>query len=508
MVRGLPDYVQEAVRQRQLEAARTAAALRPPSPVAEWEDPSTWGEKFFYLYDRGELIGLFPVQKEAMREAVSLDKNGKFNYTTVLWSWPKKSAKSTIIALMVDWVASHRANSRIRLVANDLRQADSRVGMYLRESIKMGAIRGYPDDIGTQMQDLRKNTKISISGYNIRYPNGSIIEMVPIDPSGEAGGNDDMIVFSELWGWKSKAHQQMWTEMTISPTRFGDAQRWVDTYAGFVGDSPVLHQIYNVVVEDDNRCHAEYEFYSKERTFATWVTVPLLPWQTPEYYAQEEAILEPSEFQRIHRNQWSEGRSPFVPLAWFDSCRRDVLPKIRREEEMIIALDAGTDSDCFAMIMMSKTLEKDPNDDELVAHSVIRDVSVWYPKDYQKFTFELPKKRLKQLCSLYNVVQVCYDPWQLKHFVDELDNEGIAWFEPFQQQSERAIADKMLYDMIRQHKFIHDGTGELRDHIGQADKATDGSKLRIVKRDPKLQIDLVIATSMANKRVMDVISEL
>jgi phage terminase large subunit-like protein len=134
-------------------------------------------------------VSLFPVQIGPMQEALR-QQDERYAYDTVLWSWPKKSAKSTVVAAVADYIASATNNARVRLTGNDQRQADSRVGMYMRENVKLGARAGSVQ---------RQQTKVSTSGYNLRYPNGSVIEMVPIDPSGEAGGNDDMVVCSELW---------------------------------------------------------------------------------------------------------------------------------------------------------------------------------------------------------------------------------------------------------------------------------------------------------------------
>lgn len=163
-----------------------------------------WIQENFYLYDTGNLMSLYECQRRPLELALERDSDGNLKYNTVLWSWPKKSAKSSVIAAMADYTASHKTNGSVKLVANDLKQADSRVGMYLRENIKLGVKAG-----------KRSGIDITPSGYKIRYPNGALIESVPIDPSGEAGGNDDMIVYSELWGWKSKAHQRMWSEMTL-----------------------------------------------------------------------------------------------------------------------------------------------------------------------------------------------------------------------------------------------------------------------------------------------------
>ena len=202
-------------------------------------DPVDWISNHFYVYDTRELFEFHEPIEVALREALRRDENGDWLYDLVLWSWIKKSAKSTVIAAVAHYIASTRENARIALMGNDLRQATSRVGTYLREAIKI-AKRQHPDDLFVQDIEVPVRT----SG-DIRYPNGSLVEMLPIDPTGEAGGNHDMIVFSELWGWRHKAHEDMWAEMTISPTRYGRAQRWIDTYAGFRGASNILESLYN-----------------------------------------------------------------------------------------------------------------------------------------------------------------------------------------------------------------------------------------------------------------------
>jgi hypothetical protein len=394
-----------------------------------------------------------------------------------------------------------------------LKQADSRVGFYLREAIKIGAKFGYGDSPrARRMQALRKDTRISTSGYTIKYPNGSIVEMVPIDPQGEAGGNDDLIVFSELWGWKSKAHQQMWSEMTISPTRYGKAQRWIDTYAGFEGDSPVLENLYNNVVKPENRIDPDYEFYQYNGVFATWVTQPLFPWQTQEYYAQEAVNLEPTEFNRMHRNLWASAKSTFAPLDWWDKCHAVIFPERNEYEELIISIDAATDSDCFAIWAGTKVLriEKRVDDkgkeyDEEVPVIVTRYVKVWYPSQYDRFDFREPKDEIRRLCENYNVLQIAYDRYQFHDTAMVLEEEGVGWFEPFDQVAERDIADKLLYDLIRQSRFMHWDDPDLTQHFKNADKQADGKRLRIVKRKDDLKIDALVAASMGAKRAIDLI---
>lgn len=458
------------------------------NPYTKPAEVSTWIEQNFYLYDTGQLFTFHPAQIDALHEALRLDANGRFVYDTVIWGWPKKSAKSTVVAAVADYMASHRPNGRIRLTGNDQRQADSRVGMYMRENIKIGK---------KHSSKKRLDTQMSTSGYNIRYPNGALVEMVPIDPSGEAGGNDDMIVFSELWGWKHKAHLDFWAELTISPNRHGYAQRWVDTYAGFRGESPVLEPLYNqVVLEgeyipfeylDDNGDIREVECYRKGSLFATWVTQPHFPWQTPEYYASQTRELTDEQFQRMHRNQWVSSGQVFVPAEWWAACQQS-LPVWGREP-LVIGVDAAVTSDCFAIVGVTR------HGDQLT----VRYVQVWTPPKGSEINFIEPEKELRRLCQEYNVMQIAYDKTELQDMAQRLRRDKVTWLKKFDQGTARAAADKQLYDCIRDRRIVHSGEADLTTHItnANADINKHENRMRLIKRAEHLKIDAAVALSMA-----------
>lgn len=458
------------------------------NPYTNPQEVSTWIEHNFYLYDTRQLFTFHPCQLAPLHEALRLDTKGRFVYDTVIWAWPKKSAKSTVVAAVADFMATHRQNGRIRLTGNDQRQADSRVGMYMRENIKIGAKRG---------DAYRKQTSISTSGYNIRYPNGSLIEMVPIDPSGEAGGNDDMIVFSELWGWKHKAHLDFWAELTISPNRFGYAQRWIDTYAGFAGQSPVLEPLYETVVKngeaipfyytDERGQQREVKCYRNGSIFATWPTEPHLPWQTPDYYASQARELTPEQFDRMHRNLWVASGQTFVPGEWWDACQRP-LPAWERQP-LVLAVDAAVTSDCFAIVGVTR------HGNDLA----VRYVQVWTPPKGGEINFDDCEKELRRLCKEYNVIQIAYDKTELQDMAQRLRRDKVTWLKKFDQGMARAAADKQLYDCIRDRRIFHSGEPDLTAHIknANADINKHENVLRLIKRSEHLKIDAAVALSMA-----------
>lgn len=511
-----------AQRQYRIERVKQRAYERQQETEAELlRDPVRWIETHFYIPELEGPIQLYPYQKAVLREANRRDAAGRYVYNLILWSDIKKSAKSSIAAAMAMYRARATKWGSVKIIANDLKQADSRVAYYFRRSLEL-----HPDY--EQGQNYRK------AHYKISFDdNHSAVEAIPIDPGGEAGGNDDLIIFSELWAARHKAIQQMWTEMTIPPNKFGHAQRWVETYAGFRGESPILEQLYERCVEPDPIKRAEkgieqldlsytdadgrfhdlrdLEVFAVDGILCLWNTRPRLPWQTADYYAAESAILIPTEFSRIHRNDWASSTSKFVPDGWWEACE-GTLPKFRRRDPMIIAMDAAVSGDTFGVV--GTTTRKN--------HSYVRYANAWRAPQEGKIDYQGtveapgPEREVVRLCFFHNVSEVRYDPYQLHDMATRLaggvyvDANGnicekskavrklkINMVE-FKQGEPRLKADKQLYDKIRERRITHDGTPDLETHVKNANQKSDNGRMRIVKRSESLPIDLAVATSMSS----------
>jgi hypothetical protein len=249
------------------------------------------------------------------------DKNGQYKYSVIVWSDIKKSIKSSIAAAINLYLADQTEYGEYFVIANDLKQADSRVAHYIRRAIQLNP---------------KLRARYKIQGYRTVSPNGSFIEAIPIDPSGEAGSNADMITFSELWGANEQAKQTMWAEMTLSPTKHGKSFRWIESYAGFSEESELLYGLYDLGVKQGHLLWPDrlydvtegsptvLEAYVNEdaRMLCLWNTQPRCPWQTKSYYSSEEQVLKPNQFARMHRNQWASSTETFVEMAWYDACKR------------------------------------------------------------------------------------------------------------------------------------------------------------------------------------------
>lgn len=474
-------------------------------------DPVEWIESQFYIPETRQdrkLRGRFqlqPYQRDALHEALSTDENGNFKYSLIVWSDIKKSAKSTIAAAVNLYRAHWSDFGEFYVIANDLKQADSRVNYYLRRAIQLNP---------------RLEKKYSRLGYRTTSPTGSFIEAIPIDPSGEAGSNADMITFSELWGANEDAKQTMWAEMTLSPTKFGKSFRWVESYAGFQEESELLFSLYDMGVRQGRQLWKDrlYEvtegdptplelFVNDEaRMLCLWNTQPRCPWQTRAYYASEEKVLTPAQFDRMHRNQWVSSEETFVPMEWWDNCARSEaeFPTIEKgRTPMVIALDAAVSDDTFGLWMGCRHPEN-PGD-ILVTYA-----QRWKPVQGHKVNFvgteekPGPELVLRRLIREYNVIEVAYDPYQLHDMATRLKGEGLAWFREFPQTGDRLTADSQLRALIRERRIWHRGEPELREHVGNANAKVDNEdrRLRIVKRMEKLKIDLAVAMSMGCHEVL------
>lgn len=457
-----------------LAKARILALQTSKQRLSNTDDPVQWIQTNFYIPElKGPMI-LEPYQIQALYEARKVNPDGNLKYSTVVWSDIKKSIKSCIAAAMALYVCMTTDWGQVMIIANDLKQADSRVGYYMRRAIEMNPA----------LSSLCK-----IRNYRIEFPNHSFCENVAIDPSGEAGSNADMIVFSELWGAHEDAKEKMWTEMTLSPTKFGRSQRWVETYAGYVGESALLERLYDTGVKEGKRLDSDLELFSNEpaRQMTLWNTKPRCSWQTDDYYAQEAAALSDLEFQRVHRNQWISSVDNFLPIEWWTACQRP-LPELKSKQPLVVAVDAAITNDSFGIVAVSR------HGSELA----VRYANCWYPPKGGKINYDEPRKELIRLSKEYNVVQFAYDEFQLADMSQNLQKQGVGWFRKFSQQNERAVADKTLYDLIRDRRIYHSGELDLAEHISNCNAEYKGeSKMRLVKKSDARKIDLAVCLSMA-----------
>jgi phage terminase large subunit-like protein len=445
------------------------------------DDPIAWIEQEFWIPETGAALKLEPYQKAVLTQALTRDGED-FRYSLVLWSDLKKSAKSTIAAAVVLWLAWHHSWETCRVVGNDLKQAASRTFYYIERAIKL---------------NKKFSSHVKTRTNHILLDNNTSIDAIPVDPSGEAGGGDLIVCFTELWAAKNAAAKQLWTETTLSPLKYGKSLRWCESYAGFDGQSPILEQLYESGVKngasisialDDHKPPLELYENQAARFLCLWNTIPRCDWQTDSYYAQEAAALAPEEFNRVHRNQWATSTNKFIAMEWWDACEGDV-PPLGAYEPLVLGIDAAVTHDSFAVVGVSRRGD--------IVYP--RYVKVWTPPKGGKIDFSEPEAELRRLAKEHTVAVMTYDPMQLEDMMQRFVREGVAYCQAFPQGAPRLEADTALYQRIMTRRIRHDGDPTLREHLQNSDADIDNEahKMRIVHRAPQVFMDATVALSQA-----------
>lgn len=460
------------------------------------QDPVEWAHLHFYVEDScdpitGEEFGpgpiqLAPFQARIVRAALERDSRGRFNWNTVIYSAPKKSGKTRISAMVATWLAATQGPfTEIYLAANDGSQSEDRLLSAIHKAVRFSP----------SLDEWRMPRGKAV------LPNGSFIKAIPVDPTGEAGANPTGVFFSELWGFGVENKERLFTEMTLSPVRRGRSIRWIDTYAGYSGESDLLENLYEQTVEkgEEHPDFPDLPVYINRgaRIFCYWDHEPRMPWQLGEtgrlYYAQEEGVLLPHEFRRLHKNEWVTSAEGFIDPAQWKACEKKL--EFERWEPVVVGMDAATSDDTFAVVGVSRHPDPDLRDTDVA----VRFSKIWKAPRGAKLDFEYPENFIRQVCDDYNVTVVVYDEYQLHDMAGRLRKESVGAFSSFSQAGARIEADTDLRRLILRKGIAHQGDDDLTEHICNAAAKTDGDdrKLRIVKKSQSKKIDAAVALSMA-----------
>jgi hypothetical protein len=279
------------------------------------------------------------------------------------------------------------------------------------------------------------------------------------------------------------------------------------------------------------------------------------PWcQGPEaeaYYHRQAITLTPEQYDRLHLNHWVSPVTAFLPIEWHAACADPTVPILtpwrrpvsitepprlgERDSEgrdllalymapsnweivgppqaVVLSVDASVAGDCTAL----SAFTRHPTRHQDVVH---RRAYKWDPPkggklDYNytpnaRTGYSLVQQTVK-LCMEYNVVQLSYDEWQLHHMMNELRQQELTWCKPFSQATARDVADKQLYDLIKEKRYSYNPDEpeldlvSVRSHIQNAarkQRAGEDTKLHIIKASDEGKIDLVITMSMGTAETL------
>lgn len=377
-LRVLPGY-----REQLIAATITELAARKEreelGAQAYESDICDWTETHFYIPRTSSPVKLPLHQKAILRYFFTRDPlTHHFRFQTYLYSTVKKSGKSTTAGI----ISRHFAETQTRYgeiytIGNDLEQAKERSYKEIVRSLEL-----------TPGYNLNKSVlpgRWVVNKLSMRcLLTGSSIKAIAVDAKGEAGGQQAMTVWTELWGAENIEAKRFWDEMTPIPT-VPDSIRVVETYAGYDGESMLLYGLYQRGLEGHQMtagelaaivCNEDKPGETFDDFVNCWhetkgdpnVLIPIytnpqagigmywddgmkarrMPWQhmfelwpdhpgfcancrrsasehdigitADQYYQNEEAGHLPQAFRRLHLNEWVGAESQFVPMESWDAC--------------------------------------------------------------------------------------------------------------------------------------------------------------------------------------------
>ena len=265
-----------------------------------------------------------------------------------------------------------------------------------------------------------------------------------------------------------------------------------------------LFEYFGPLIEDAPDPRAEFKASSNVVTLLVSDNEDRL---APGYVENRRKTLTESEARVLLEAEWEdiEDSDRYLPsMIWWDALKADI-PPLGPKEPMVLTADAAVGrqtgySDCFGLLGVTRHPDPKYHDDQVF----VRYVRKWQARPGEKIDFDEPREEIKRLCNEFNIILLSYDRYELHDMMSQLNKQNLVWVQEFSQGAQRLEADRQLLDLILEKRIWHDGNVDLREHIDNADKklADDGRRMRIVKREDAMKVDLAVCLSMSCNRIL------
>jgi len=299
----------------------------------------------------------------------------------------------------------------------------------------------------------------------------------------------------------------------------------ITSYAGFLGESNLLHDIYLNSVGKDEDSDGKGElipelaplpcYRNGSAYFAYWDHEPRMPWQTDLYYDSQLKTLRPSAYLRLHENRWVTSNEQFFPIEWWDNAVDKFAEYLEREpmsadlwlehpyrkSPVFVAVDTGLKHDCTAIVGVTT----DPREGK----GIVLFHKIWTPVEGEVLDLEeTVEPYLMKQWKTYNIADIACDPSQMLQIITRLGAMGLPMSEFVQSESGMIVASQALFDILHDQNLWAYKSDELREHLQNAVAQHTSRGFRIVKdksnrRTAKKHVDATISLAMALYRAIE-----
>jgi phage terminase large subunit-like protein len=446
--------------------------------IDRWRaNPVEFIEKVIVNPETGKPFELLPAQRAFFVHAWQRDATGRLIYPEQVFGAPKKSAKTGTAAIhqLTTLVLFGERYGEGYCIANDLEQAQSRVFEMIKRIVESSPL-------------LQSESRVTANRITFTTT-GATIQALASDYTGAAGGHPTISSFDELWGYTSERSRRLWEEMVPVPTRKVSC-RLTTTYAGFEGESELLHSLYKRGLQQPL---VGKDLHAGDGILMFWSHVPIAPWQTEAWQTEMRRSLRPAQYLRMIENRFVTTESTFIDMDWWDAC---VDPKLTsqiadRSLSIWVGVDASVKHDSTAIVAV--TWDKVNQKVRLVAHKIFQ------PSPDVPLDFEMAVEHtLLALHQRFNLRQALYDPYQMQASAQRLKREGIRIEEFAQSVPNLTEASQNLYELVKDRNLAVYPDDAMRLAMSRAVAVETSRGWRIAKEKQAHKIDVVVALGMAS----------
>jgi phage terminase large subunit-like protein len=201
------------------------------------------------------------------------------------------------------------------------------------------------------------------------------------------------------------------------------------------------------------------------------------------------------EFRIKRLNEFVAADTAWLPAGAWDACT-DATLALQPHDQIVIGYDGSFASDSTAIVACR------------TSDGALFVIGHWErPLDdaHWRVPIEEVEQRMLDLAMMYDVIEVCCDPFRWQRSMEVWRSNGLPVVE-FNQTPQRMVpATAAVYDAVIQSRLRHDGDPRLTRHIANATPHYSRHGVMLRKgRESNKKIDLAVAAIMAWSRAMTI----
>jgi phage terminase large subunit-like protein len=433
----------------------------------------------------GDPLSIEPWQQDILDELYLVDAEGSYVYKEGLIGIPRKNGKSTLMSAIALYglLAAGDHGAEVYAAAASKDQA----------RIVFNQAREFVETSPALMRWLRPQKNVIVSPSN-----RGVFRVLSSDAPLQHGLNPSLVVIDELHAHKDP---ELYYALTTGQLARENPLVVSITTAGYDRES-ICWDVYErgqaLEVQGIEAMRAA-RFFSRWYQAdpdadiddeAEWERANPASWVKLEDLRHQRASLPEFVFRRLHLNQWTDTEEAWVSPADWDACKGEVL--FNRENPCWVGVDIGLKRDARAFVWCQW------HGDKLhIGHEIVT------PTESKPLTAQGARGALIERTKGWSgLKEINYDPWQFTESAEMLLEMGLPMVEFDQGNARMAPASERIYELIKEHRIVHDGDPTLRAHVLAAVVAQTERGWRISKKESRNRIDAAVAMTIAADRAV------